>query len=697
MTGKTLGHYRILSKLGAGGMGEVYEAEDTRLKRRVALKVLSAELAGDPVRRERFQREAEAVAALDHPNIVTIHSIESAGSAHFFTMQLVQGKTLDELVPDEGLAFETWLEVAVSLADALRAAHDAGITHRDLKPRNIMVGDDSRVRVLDFGIAKIGRSEPEDVQPEATRTFDVAGALTGDGMVVGTAPYMSPEQVKGLAVDPRSDVFSLGAVLYEMACGSRPFTGKSTAEVMSAVLRDMPEPLCEPGGRVPASVGRIVERCLEKSPVDRYQHGGELHRDLDKLRATATAPRVSTSTSSTSLTLPVRPSLAVLPFVNLSGDPEQDYFATGLWHDINTDLVKISGLFLISPGTTGLYKDKDVGPVQVGRELGVRHVLEGTVRRAGNRVRITARLIDTKTAQPVWAERYDRTIEDLFELQDEINEEIVTALDVKLLHGEGHRIMRRSLKNPAARDAYYKALAALFTFRRDPMVEARHLLADVTELEPDSPLADVFTAFVHYFEGQLGLSDSPEESARKALELAEKAIEKEDPTGTAYMIKGMSLLARGEHEAALEAAEHATVNRPSCPWAYALKGAAFNFTGRPAEAIEMARVAIRHTPLFPPVFASVLAVGHYLMGQHGAAIEAARGTLELAPDNLEAHVTLAAALAAAGRAEDAEATCREILRIKPDFLLENYFRSQPFRDPSTVKGLTADLRTAGLS
>ncbi len=258
MIGKSLGHYRILRRLGAGGMGEVYGAEDTRLKREVALKLLPSEMAGDPVRRKRFQREAEAVAALDHPNIVAIYSVEAVGSVHFFTMKFVDGTTLHELIPQGGLSLAEFLDIAIQLVDALRAAHGKGITHRDLKPGNIMVGKSGRVRLLDFGLAKLRQRGTEHGSPDETRTL--TESLTQEGTVIGTIPYMSPEQVKGLRVSPRSDIFSLGSILYEMAVGCRPFAGETPAELISAVLRDQPGSVCEARAEYPEPISSMARR-----------------------------------------------------------------------------------------------------------------------------------------------------------------------------------------------------------------------------------------------------------------------------------------------------------------------------------------------------------------------------------------------------------------------------------------------------
>jgi len=693
MIGKSLNHYRILRRLGVGGMGEVYAAEDTKLKREVALKLLPPAMAADPARRERFKREAQMVAALDHPNIVTIYSVEASDSVHFFTMQLVEGKSLDALIPEGGFPLAEFLDIAIPLAEALSAAHGKGITHRDLKPGNIMVGEDGRVRLLDFGLAKVEPTAIEEGVSDETRSAH--DALTREGTVVGTVPYMSPEQVKGLQVGPPSDTFSFGSILYEMAVGRRPFEGEAAAELMSAVLRDQPDSLSQSKPDYPQGVANVIERCLQKAPADRYETASALLEDLQRLRPESGS--TTHSSGGTSLELPAKPSLAVLPFENLSGDPEQDYFALGLWSDINADLVKISGLFLISQMSTGAYQGKTVSPQQVGRELGVRHILRGTVQRAGERIRITTQLVDTRTGEPVWAERYDRKLDDLFVIQDEINEEIVAALDIQLVRGEGGRIVGRSLKSWKARDTYYRALAALFSFKKEELREAFRLLSEAEKTEPDSPLTHVFTAFGHYFEGTLGFRDSPEEAFDEAIASADRAIELDDPTGTAHMIKGMIQLRRKQHEEALVSADKAIRGRPSCPWVFALQGAVHNYAGRPEDGIDRARLAIRHTPLVPPVFPAVLATSHYLLGQHQEAVDAAKSTLGLAPDALEANVVLAAALAALGRPEEARSVVPEIYRTAVDFRLDTFAKTQPYKDSTALDALLADLRAVGVS
>ena len=703
MIGKLLGPYKILEQLGAGGMGEVYLAEDPRLKRQVALKLLPAQMAADPKMRRRFEREAEAIAALDHPNIVTIHSLEEADGTHFITMQLVEGKTLDEVISADGLPLEQLIKVAVALADALCAAHEAGITHRDLKPTNIMVGEDGRVRILDFGLAK--HELPEGIREDSDDLSEArTGALTAAGVMLGTVPYMSPEQVQGRAVDHRSDLFSLGVILYEMAVGQRPFEGETAADLISSILRDTPEAVTDLNRELPEQLGDIIAHCLEKNPDRRFQTAQELRCEVEELRAegasgtgavSSSSPRAAATTSSP-LPLPDKPSLAVLPFANLSGDPEQEFLALGLTTDIMADLVRISGLFLVSRDSMFTYRDKMVSAREVGQELGVRNVLQGTVRKSGRRVRITAHLIEASSGQHVWGERFDRDLEDLFAVQDEINDEIVTALDVKLLSGEAARVFRKSLRDPAARERYYRATDLLFRWTRADNAEAKQQLSHVIRLEPESPWGYVMLSWAHYFDFVGGWTDSPSVSMDRAMEQAYKALEIGDVTGMAHLMIGQFHLFNGDHDEALIAAERALEERPSCPGAFALHANILNYAGRPAEAVGPAKQAIRLTPRFPAWFPAVLAGAYYLSGRFEEAIDAATESVALAPGNLDVRLILGAALVAAEQQDEAVKAAKDALTIDPNFKIARYSKGQPYKDAAVLEQVTADLRAAGL-
>ncbi len=439
LSGTRLGPYEIVAPIGAGGMGEVYRAHDARLERDVALKILPLEAVGDTERLERFVREARALAALNHPHIVTLYSTEEAEGIPFLTMELVQGQPLAELVMPGGLALSRFFELAVPLADAIAAAHDKQVTHRDLKPANIMVSADGRLKVLDFGLATITARVGED----ATRL-----ALTQQGEVLGTLPYMSPEQVEGKAVDRRSDVFSLGVILYELLTGRRPFAGDSHASLASSILRDTPALLSVARPDVPADLARLIATCMEKSLARRTASAGDVKRQLVALarsgRATSDVPAEDLS-------------VAVLPFANLSSDPENEYFSDGLTEELIADLSSVKALRVISRTSAGRFKGSAATPREIGDALGVHYILEGSVRKAGANLRITARMIDARTDSQLWAGKYAGTMDDVFDLQERVSKEIVQAMNVTLTPDEARQLAERPIDDPRVFDCLLRA------------------------------------------------------------------------------------------------------------------------------------------------------------------------------------------------------------------------------------------------
>ena len=422
-------------------MGEVYRAADTKLGRDVALKILPADMAGDPNRLSRFQREARAVAALNHPNIVTIFSVEEVEGVHFLTMELVEGEPLGKLIPEGGLQPAQIVEIAHALADALAAAHEKGIIHRDLKPANVMVTRDGRVKILDFGLAKENRPVSCD---DATLTLP---DRTQAGVVMGTPAYMSPEQIAGGPVDHRSDIFSLGVVLFEMATGQRPFQGQSYAELASSILRDSPSLVTEVRPGLPADLAQIVRRCLEKDPKHRIQTARDI---ANQFAETAKAAHPSSGMEA-ALAKESSPSVAVLPFKNLSADPENEYFSDGLAEEILNALSQVQGLSVAARTSSFSFKGKAVEIGEIANKLHVANVLDGSVRRAGNRVRVTVQLVDAEKGFQLWSERYDRQMEDIFDVQEEIARAIAEKLKVTLSGGA-----RRATENLEAYELYLK-------------------------------------------------------------------------------------------------------------------------------------------------------------------------------------------------------------------------------------------------
>jgi serine/threonine protein kinase/TolB-like protein/Flp pilus assembly protein TadD len=577
MIGRTLSHYRITAKLGEGGMGAVYRAEDTTLGRDVALKVLPTEMARDPERLARFEQEARTLAALDHPNIVHIYSVESSpakdGEVRFLTMQLVEGRRLSDLIRPGGMPLDRLFDLALPLAEALAGAHEKGVIHRDLKPANVMVTEDGRVKVLDFGLAKLRQMAPAPEKTEVT-----AEPLTGENRVLGTMPYMSPEQLEGGDLDARSDIFSLGTVLYEMATGQRPFRGDSSITLISSIVKDTPPSVDALRQDVPHHLARIVNRCLEKIPKRRYQLALDVYNDLDVLRREieagvvssgpeqlTSAERQATRPSRTRswlsaagvlglvavavawLTWPGRPDegspgtpgesvaaveaespmIVVLPFQN-RGAPEDEYFCDGMTDEITTRLAGVSGLRVISSSSAMQYK-KDRPPMkQIAEELGVDYVLDGSVRWArgdsGSRVRITPQLVRTDDDTQVWAGSYDRVIEDVFAIQTEIASEVVAQLGVALHEPEREGLESRPTGSLEAYQAYLRGnyRVGLADFTEENQRRAIESYRHATELDPDFALAWAGLAHTHSFYYRLGfdLTEKRREMARQAFDRA---------------------------------------------------------------------------------------------------------------------------------------------------------------------------------
>jgi len=454
--GTQLGTYAVLSKLGEGGMGEVFRARDTKLNRDVALKILPAAFARDTDRLARFRREARAVAALNHPNIVTIFSIEEHDGVPFMTMELIEGCTLDQAIPQDGLALARFFDIAIALADALSAAHRKQIIHRDLKPANVMVTEDGHVKVLDFGLARAVDADGSRAKDDVTDL-----AITKAGVIVGTMPYMSPEQIAAQPVDHRTDLFSLGIILYELATGERPFRGNSAASLMACILRDRPAPVRDRRSDVPADVCQLIDTCLEKEPRDRIQTAPEI---LDELKACrraweSKAERSSRPAARESITGPAErgTSIAVLAFSDMSAAKDQDWFCDGVAEEILNALTPLKGLRVAARTSAFSFKGKGEDLRTIGEKLNVTTVLEGSVRRAGDRVRITVQLSDVADGFQRWSERYDREVKDIFDMQDEIARAVAERLRVTLAAGD--RLVEQATSNIEAYELYLKGRA----------------------------------------------------------------------------------------------------------------------------------------------------------------------------------------------------------------------------------------------
>jgi len=558
MIGTTLGHYRIIEKIGEGGMGIVYRAHDERLDRDVAIKVLPEEVAGDPDRLHRFEREAKAVAQLDHPNILAIHDFGSEDGVAYAVMELLEGESLRELIAKEGLTTGKAVEYACAIGDGLAAAHDKGIIHRDLKPENVFLTKDGRIKILDFGLAKLTLPETDLATETPTATLD-----TTPGGLLGTIPYMAPEQVQGQPADHRSDIFALGVVLYEMLARQRPFGGSTSVETAAAILKEDPEPISAVSG-VPPTLAGVVSKCLEKRPEDRFSSAHDLSLTLGAIDTAVPAQPVGESSiiarrwphilavviaAVIGLLVILPPEalferradqptkdplsrIVVLPFENL-GAAEDAYFAEGMTEEITARLASVSGIQVISRTSARLYEQTDKSIPEIGRELRVGYVLEGTVRWArteggASQIRITPQLIRADDDTHLWAETYDRVLEDVFDIQSEIAQKVTQELGITLGGGEKGPVDRRPTDNLDAYQAYLRGLywenRPHFTYEN--WERRMRAFQRAVELDPDFALAHAKLAHGHalarYFRHDLTPErlEAAETAAQVALELA---------------------------------------------------------------------------------------------------------------------------------------------------------------------------------
>ena len=519
----------MLEKLGSGGMGDVYVAEDTRLNRRVAVKFLRHEVADARASRGRILREARAAAALNHPNIVHIYSVEEAGDLVFITMELVTGRSLRQLLATgTGLPLAQTISFAAQMAEALACAHAAGIVHRDLKPGNVMITDDERVKILDFGVAKVlARISTQD--PEgATMTGDDASV----GHAVGTTGYMSPEQALGRALDARTDLFALGVVVFEMATGRAPFQGDTVAAVFDHLLNRRQPPLLTFNPTLPRSLEIIIDKALEKDPEHRYRSADEFLRDLRAVTDPISPPANSVTTA---VEQKVSSSIAVLPFVDMSPGRDQEYFCHGITEEIITALTSVPGLQVISRTSAFAFQSKDIEVTEIGRRLRVATILEGSLRKSGDRVRVTAQLVNAEDGYQMWSKRFDRELSDVFVIQDEIAASILDEFRLR----RDTRPAERAPLNVPAHDAYLKGMYALNKWTDGAMRQAiidfnRALTADADFAPAYAALAE---AHIWFYSG-LGILPATETvpHARRAVD---KALALDANLAHAYKVRGL--------------------------------------------------------------------------------------------------------------------------------------------------------------
>ncbi len=532
LAGQLLGRYRILEKLGAGGMGEVYRARDQHLDRDVAIKILSPGSLGDEEARTRFRNEALALSKLDHPNVATIYDFDTVQGIDLLVSEYVPGDSLDQRVDRGPLPETEILQLGTQLLEGLVAAHGKGVVHRDLKPSNLRITGDGRLKILDFGLAR--------TLGPATASSATASNIE-EGNISGTLLFMPPEQLRGEAADARSDLYSAGCVLYAMATGQDPYREKSSAALIDAILN---KPVVPPGRLRPDLSPRLEEiilRCLEKNPQFRYQTAQDLLADLRRASAPAVAEK----------------SLAVLYFENLSGRKEEDeYFRDGITEDITTELAKIKELRVFSRSAVLTFRDKPVTPAHVGERLGAAYVLEGSLRREGARLRLTAKLVEARSGHTLWAERYDRQLEDVFAIQDEIAHNIARALRVVLTEREKRAIEKIPTADIQAYDFYLRGRQFFHQFRRKGFDFARQMFARAIELDPQyarayAGIADCSAFLFMYWESSQENLQQADNASRRALELDPDLAEAHASRGLTASLKKDYDEARREFDLAL--------------------------------------------------------------------------------------------------------------------------------------------------
>jgi TolB-like protein/Flp pilus assembly protein TadD len=698
--GTKVGSYEIQSPLGAGGMGEVYRATDTKLGRDVALKVLSAEMAHDAERLARFRREAKVLAQLDHPNIVTIYSVEESEGVHFLTMQLVEGLPLDRLICQNGLAVEQIVEIAEALAEALAAAHEKGIVHRDLKPANVMVTNEGRVKVLDFGLAKDVRASNLG---DATLT---SASQTQVGVVMGTPAYMSPEQTSGRPLDHRTDIFSLGVLLYEMSTGKRPFAGSSSAELASAILRDTPASVTDMRPDLPSDLARVIRRCLEKDPRHRLQTARDVSNEFRDLARTTThaAPHSASSARTSVAAGPGVTSseegfwVAVLPFKYVGTNADLMALADGLTDDIVTGMSKFSYLRVVARSSTARYAQHAVDVRAVAKELGARYVMEGSIRQAGTKIRIATHLVDAASGAGLWAEAYDRpfTPDATLDLLDDVVPRIVATIgDTQgiLAHSMTEALRQRDPESLTP----YEALLRSFGFHQH--VSAAEHLAGVTALEhvvkhsPDRAECWAMLSWLYRAEYTHGYNARPDPMDR-SLAAAQRAAALAPSSQLANAALASAFFFRREFGSFRAPAERALALNSMEGYITAFLGQHFAYSGDWEKGCALAERATQLNPNHPGWYWLPLALNQYRLGDSKRALEYA---IKLnMPGLWTAQATLGVIYVQAGEIDHGRAAVRDLLALRPDYAVTAPTELAKWFLPDMVERMLGDLRKAGL-
>ena len=662
-------------------MGVVYEAEDSRLDRRVALKFLPPELAQDVSSLERFQREARAASALNHPGICTVYAIEEHERQPFIVMELLEGQTLAQVMTARPqFELENVLAFGIQIADALESAHARGIVHRDIKPANVFVNARGQVKILDFGLARIEAARRgTDGAVSRLETVGARNDLTTPGTAMGTVAYMSPEQARGQLADARTDLFSLGTVLYQMATGTLPFPGETSAVVFDAILNRDPLPAAQLNPTRPPELWRLLDKALEKDRNLRYQTATDLKTDLTRLKRDMDSGKKRAAEKSDSrggATRPAEKSIAVLYFENLSGVKEDEYFRDGITEDIITELSKIKGLSIFSRPTVLTYRDKPVTPAQIGQQLNAAYVLAGSLRRAGNRLRINAQLVDTHTDFPLWSERYDREMADVFEVQDEIARKIAEALRITLTPQEEAALATKPTENLQAYDLYLRGKSYARRLTRQDFEFALQMFENAVALDPDFALAHAAIAnvcaqsYYHYGRDPVWLE--------RAMTASRKAVALRSQLPEVLVAQAWILYADAQYGEAARCVRQAIERKSDCEGAYYLLGRALFASGRYQELANAADAAMEASGLdyniYVPILNALGALGkeEALRNVRQRQIQALENHLKSVPEDARARVLLASNYASLGRREDATREANLAVALRPNDALVLY-------------------------
>ena len=636
MIGKTVvSHYKILEKLGEGGMGVVYRAEDTRLKRPVALKFLRHEAVGDSVEKKRFLYEAQAAVRLDHPNICSIYEVDHIVGQSFIAMAYVDGPSLRTKLEDGPLEIEEVLDIARQIAEGLNEAHEKGIVHRDIKPANIMLTTKRQVKIMDFGLAKLSGM---------TR-------VTKTGSTVGTMAYMSPEQARGEEVGRSTDIWSFGVVLYEMLTGRLPFQGEYEAAVLYAILNRELDSVSTLRPDTPPNVQRIIRKSLEKEPVDRYSSMSEIIADLEETKPIS-GPEPEP-----------KKSIVVLPFVNMSPDPDQEYFSDGLTEEIITDLSHVGDLLVISRNSAMTFKGTAKRTSEIAKIVNVRYVLEGSVRKAGNNLRITAQLIDATTDVHIWAEKYRGILEDVFDIQEEVSRKIVDALRVTLSPEEKERIAERPIDDIQAYQCYLKARQEMWKWTEDGLERAKTLIQSGLNILGENELFHIAMGTIYAQYINFAIKKDPE-YLQKAEECVQKAFALNAESTRGYFLKGFIEVWRGKIQDAVREFKLALSIDPNDSEILNMLAYEYAISGKGFAAGPLFKKALEIDPLNPLIYGFSAAASAY-EGDFATALERCTTFLQMNPDNPLGRVVYAIFLAYNHRYDEAFAHIDRHIKDSP--------------------------------